>query len=234
MLIVKDEFSVVAMKKHAESAKYGALDIETTWLEDNPWENPPDLISVAVTFNGHHAWVMTPEWVKHPVIKGLLEYTPWIMHNGGFDRMALREWFNIETELKHDTMAMQYLLDSDNIATPKSLEACSERWLGLKDYKNVVYKDIENEPFEKVAAMNGEDTLRTFNLLRPMADKLNEDPALSRVYQWIVMPAINELIEITNTGIPIDGERLAKATSVKQDEVEKLLSELRAATPLPG
>ena len=230
--IIENHFDIVAMKVAFENAKQGALDIETSWLDENPWKNPPDLVSIAITPDGRRSYVLSPEWV--PQVLPLLKYTPWIMHNGGFDRLALREWFGIETILKHDTMAMQYLLDSDNIATPKSLEACSERWLGLKGYKNVDYENIEDEPFEKVALMNGEDTLRTFNLVRPMGDELNADPALSRVYQWIVMPAINELIEITNNGIPLDGERLAEATAAKEAEVEQLLSDLRSATPLPG
>jgi DNA polymerase-1 len=83
----------------------------------------------------------------------------------------------------------------------------SEKYLGLEPYKDVDYNLILEEPWPKVAAMNAEDVRRTYNLLRPLADQLNQDKDLSRVYQWIIMPAINELIDITITGIPVDRDR---------------------------
>lgn len=228
--IVEDWFTVKTVQVFAESAAYGAIDIETTWMDENPWANPPELVAVAVTYDGNHAFVFRNDQYLQ-AIKPLLEHKPYVMHNGLFDRLMLKQFFGFDVPLKHDTMAMQYLLDPDLL---KSLEECSKRYLDLPSYKDVDYKNIKEESFDKVAAMNGEDVLRTYNLVRPLGDQLNADTALRRVYQWILMPAINELIEITQTGIPLNRERLAEVTERTEKEVEVLLNDLRDATPLPG
>lgn len=197
-IIVDNHFNLTAYRQW--DGEVGAIDIETT-VEENPFLNKPQLVSVAVTFNGSSCYVFKDdEWLR----KAQLERHEWIMHNGLFDRLMMKAFFGITLPLKHDTMAMQYLLDPDE---PKGLQVLSEKYLGLEPYKDVDYHNILDEPFEKVAEMNAEDVRRTFNLLRPLADQLNADKPLSRVYQWIIMPAINELIDITITGIPVDISR---------------------------
>ena len=230
-IIVEDEHSLLAFDHHWHKRKdpVGALDIETT-VEDNPWANPPLLVSLAVTLNGKKSFVFRDDkWLR--AAKPWLQNTDWIMHNGLFDRLMLREFFDLDVPLKHDTMAMQYLLDPDE---PKGLQVLSEKYLGLEEYKDVDYKNILDEPFEKVASMNAEDARRTYNLLRPLADQLNANKKLSRVYQWILMPAVNELIEITGDGIPLNGEKLSVITSEKEKEAEQLLTSLRELTPPPS
>lgn len=214
----------------AAAADYqGAVDIETTVVE-NPWDERPTLVSVAVSFDGRHAFVFRRDAWLDMAYKETLKDCRWIMHNGLFDRLMLVEFFNMDFILWHDTMAMQYLLDPDK---PKGLQILSEEYLGLAEYKDVDYHNILDEPFEKVAKMNGEDTCRTYNLLRPLADQINADPAISRVYQWILMPAVNELIEITRTGIPLNGKKLEDTTTMTEAEVEDLLNDLRSLTPRP-
>jgi DNA polymerase-1 len=224
-IIIENSFDTKVLDVHRE--KFGALDIETDIVE-NPWAEQPTLVSIAVTFDGTRAFVFGPEWVGH--LRPMLEHTEWVMHNGLFDRLMLKEFFGVDAPLKHDTMAMQYLLDPDE---PKSLEALSIKYLGLGPYKDVDYKNILDEPFEKVAEMNGEDACRTYNLFRPLADLLNEDKGLSRVYQWLLMPAVNTLIEVTQAGIPVDEKRLDAITVEYDKEVVSLLESLRDTTPSP-
>jgi DNA polymerase I-like protein with 3'-5' exonuclease and polymerase domains len=225
--ITDNPFGLKTFHVFRENAKLGSIDIETT-VEDNPWRNPPTLVSVAISFDGVRAFVFN-EWDIYKV-RPHLESMDWIMHNGLFDRLMMKEFFNIDLPLKHDTMAMQYLLDPDK---KKSLEYLSEEYLGLPAYKSVDYHNILEEPWDKVAAMNGEDAVRTYNLLRPLGDQLNNDPALSRVYQWILMPAINDLIEITHNGIPLVGDRVATVTAATRKEADELLVSLRQDTPVP-
>jgi len=225
-VIVDDWFAFKTWQIHWE--KLGSLDIETT-VEDNPWRDTPQLVSLAVTYDGHRSFVFkNDEFLQ--AAKTSIQYTDWIMHNGLFDRLMLKAFFDIDAPLKHDTMAMQYLLDPD---LPKSLEEMSEAILGLPAYKGVDYHHILEEDWDVVAEMNAEDTRRTFNLFRPLADKINKDKALSKIYQWLLMPAIQELIEITLTGVPLDGERLAKLTIDSEEEASTLLTDLRDTTPLP-
>lgn len=226
--IVQDSQTMGAFAKGMGDFARGAVDIETT-VEENPFLTPPQLVSVAVTFDGEDAFVFRhDEWLRQA--QPALQRLDWIMHNGLFDRLMLLSFFGIDLRLTHDTMAMQYLLDPDE---PKGLQVLSEKYLHLPEYKDVDYKNILDEPFEKVAAMNGEDVLRTWRLFQPLADQMNRDPALSRVYQWILMPAVRELIKITQNGIPLDKEKLAEITQRTEEEAEALLEELRSTTPDP-
>lgn len=216
-IIVDSHFALKAFQEHARDQTFGALDIETT-VEENPWLNKPLLVSVAVTFDGVWSFVFRDDDYLR---RARLDRFSWIMHNGLFDKLMMEAMFDYPMTLHGDTMAIQYLLDPDE---PKSLEDLSLKYLGLEGYKDVDYHNILNEPFEKVAEMNAEDVRRTFNLYRPLADEMNKNKALSRVYQWIILPGINELIEVTKSGIPLDLDRFQPVW----DWYEKVVAEARA------
>lgn len=221
--LVEDHFTVKTLQVYKE--KRGAIDIETSITED-PFVELPVLVSVAITFDGKTAFVFkNDEYLE--AIRPVLEYTDWIMHNGLFDRLLMRR-FGFDLPLVHDTMAMQYLLDPDK---PKGLQILSQEYLGLEEYKDVDYDNILDEPWDKVATMNAEDARRTFNLYRPLADQLNRDKKLSRVYQWLLMPTVNALIEVTERGIPIDKEKLNEVTEKYSVLVEEGLQNIQAMAP---
>lgn len=228
---IKDSFSLRTLRMHKEDL--GAIDIETTITPD-PWVEVPELISVALTFDGRRAFVFTDMELLASA-KRFLEGCNWIMHNGLFDRLIMRR-HGYDLTLKHDTQAMQYLLDPDGqgrriAQKPNSLENVSKYWLELEPYKNVNYEKIKEEPIESVALMNCEDARRTFNLYRPLADQLNKDKQLSRIYQWVLMPTVNALITVTEHGINIDKETLDEVTSTYQSKVEEEHKEIVAGAP---
>lgn len=204
----------------------GALDIETTI--GNPFQDDLTLVSVAVTFDGERVFVF-PDGPYLRMAKAQLEQVNWIMHNGSFDRLVMKtKGYNLP--LAHDTMAMAYLLHENE---RKALEVLASVWLGLPPYKDVDYKHILDEPWDKVAEMNARDTAITFRLFRVLADEMNKHPNLSRVYQWIMMPAITTLIDMTITGVPVDQQYLDDLTAIKTTEMAQLLTELQAKTPPP-
>jgi len=205
----------------------GALDIETTI--GDPFREDVKLVSVAVTFDGYRAFVFSgdDEWLRRA--KSTLESVGWIMHNGYFDVMMMRQ-FGYNLHLKHDTMAMAYLLHENE---RKSLEVLSSVWLGLPPYKDVDYQSILDEPIEKVIEMNGKDALRTYSLFRPLADAINANPDTSRTYQWLLLPAIHTLIRVTETGVPLDLGRLSKLTTDVAEKVVGLEATLLATVPEP-
>lgn len=221
--LVDNPFTYKVMEEHVEAV--GAIDIETT-VEEDPFVTKPQLVSVAVTWDGYRSFVFKDDKFLEYARYILLD-TQWIMHNGLFDRLMMR-LFEYEIPLKHDTMAIQYLLDPDE---PKSLEHLSEKYLGLESYKDVDYHNILEEPWEKVAEMNAEDVRRTYNLFRPLADELNKDKKLSRLYQWLLMPVINALIEVTEEGIQVAPERLQAMTGEYGDLVANYEESLLAGAP---
>lgn len=196
----------------------GALDVETTIadrLED------VKLLTVAVTFDGKKAYVLRYDTNEFRQGLPILARGKWIMHNGSFDLTMLHAYCGYPFTLYQDTMAMAYLLHPEE---RKGLELLSGVYLGLPPYKGIDYKNIESEPLDELAAMNGRDACRTFNLFRPLANELNERPHLSRTYQWLLLPAIQALSAMTIRGVPLDMERV-EALKV---ELEADLARLRA------
>lgn len=230
--IIETKFSADTMKMLERDSTLGAIDIETTIVED-PHVERPELVSVAFTFDGEKAYVVDAQWYRY--LAYWLSDRDWIMHNGLFDAYMLRlhhQDLSLPSELPytHDTMAMAYLLGDYE---EKSLEWLSQEVLGLEGYKNVDYKNILEEPWEKVAEMNGEDVLRTFNLYRPLADRMNEDPQLIRIYRWLLMPACRALIDVSFNGVPIDVLGLAKLSEKILADFELCKTELSLHTPEP-
>lgn len=217
IVIVRDAELLPALLADLEAHKgFGALDVETTI--GDPFKGECQMVSISVSFDGHRAWVIDAQDEDlFNEAMFVLARGEWIMHNGSFDLMILKYFYpHLTWKLKHDTMAMAYLLHPEE---RKGLEILSGVWLGLPPYKGVDYKNILEEPFEKVAEMNGRDTARTFRLFRPLADELNQKPHLSRTYQWLLMPAITALVDITLRGVPVDRQRL-------QDLEDELTAEL--------
>ena len=233
--IVDDAFTFKTCQVHAEGEGRGAIDIETT-VEEDPFVTLPELVSVAITFDGNRAFVFRDdEWLRR--FRPTLENKEWIMHNGLFDRLMMR-LFGYELELTHDTQAMQYLLDPDGHGRglfgqkPNSLATATKHLLGVEEeWKTINYEKIKEEEWEDVARMNGEDVLHTYNIFRPLADQLNQDKQLSKLYQWLLMPAVNALIEVTFRGIPVDVERLERVTEKYEALVRKEKAELVAGAP---
>ncbi len=223
-----DPFNRIVFNEHKKLCdNIATLDIETT-ISDNPWADPPQLVSVGISFDGVRAFVFdAPTFAKY---KSAMESIKWTMHNGLFDRLMMLEFFGYDLELEHDTMALQYLLDPDE---PKGLDDLVVTRLGLEKYKDVDYKNILDEPWEKIVKMNGADAIHTYNLYRPLADEMNKNPALSKVYQWVIMPAIEELIQATINGIPVDAKRLELLTTTKDAESKTLKNTLVSGVPYP-
>lgn len=207
----------------AETATRAAIDIEATpvpWWHEDFW-----VISVAISFDGETAYVIdTRESIK--VVRKLRDQHPgikWVMHNGSYDRQALLS-LGIDLDLVFDTMTAQYLIDPDS---RKSLQYMSSMYLGLAPYKDVDYKNILEEPWEKVAQMNGVDAIRTFRLYEHLKPKLLADQRLARLMRYLMLPAINALLEMELAGMPIDTERLQSVTEKYEADAVRQADALR-------
>lgn len=208
----------------------GALDIETTpvpW-----WHEKSKLISAAISFDSRRAYTFDlRDKASMSIFRKIVTHpnSSWIMHNGKFDRQVLLSR-GIDVKLTFDTMTAQFLIDPDQ---RKGLQFLSGIYLGLPPYKDVNYKNIEDEDTSKILTMNGKDAIRTYRLYaEAFKPQLEGDVRTRRLFQALLMPAINALIELEITGIPIDVRRLADVTEAYQDrwdqEVEAFQYEARA------
>lgn len=206
--------------------KRAALDIEATPV---PWWDPSfRLISAAISFDGHTAYAIDLREYWKPFVKAMNQSyddgLKFVMHNGKYDRQALLSK-GIKSHLIFDTMTAQYLIDPDQ---RKGLEYLSGIYLGLAPYKNVDYKNILDEDRDKILTMNGIDAIRTYRLydeiLKP---KVIADERVNRLFQFLMMPAVNALLELELKGIPIDTGRLADLTERYQERHDEQIALMR-------
>ena len=202
-----------------------SLDIEATpvpW-----WHEDFKLISAAVSFDGQTAYTFDLRNPDDLRALRLLSEEPdikWVMHNGKYDRQALLSK-GIDFNLTFDTMTAQYLIDPDQ---KKGLEFLSGIYLGLPPYKDVDYKNILDEDPAKIAQMNGIDAIRTFRLYSEIfKPKIAEDERVNRLFQFLMLPAINALAELELGGVPIDTGKLADLTERYEETYERQVENLR-------
>lgn len=229
--VIDSAMTVYAMEADMEYHKgVGALDIETTI--GDVFKGEVQLVSVAVSFDGRLAYASYPGGPHWDLFMARLQQGKWIMHNGSFDLLVLKMLYpNHQWTLHQDTMAMAYLLHPEE---RKGLQVLAGVYLGLPPYKDVDYKNILDESIEKVMAMNGRDVARTVKLFRALADELNQHPHLSRTYQWLLLPAITALVDMTIAGVPVDRERLDELRASLSSELEDQLAELQAQVGKPN
>lgn len=228
--IVQTTLGVKAMEADLTAHQgIGSLDVETT--VGNMSAGEVQLVTVAVSFDGKRSWVLTHE-DEDLMRQGLavLSRGRWIMHNGSFDLMILHSLTPFRFELYQDTMAMAYLLHPEE---RKGLQVLSGVYLGLPPYKDIDYKNILNEDLQDVARMNGRDAARTFLLFRPLADEMNQFSHLSRTYQWLLLPAVSALVDITVRGVPVDRERLKTLELELQADLDQALAKLQVQVGPP-
>ena len=211
------------------SSKRAALDMEATpvpW-----WHEDFKLVSAAISFDGQTAYAMDLRTHWKPFKKAMNQAheagLKFVMHNGKYDRQVLLSR-GINTTLIFDTMTAQYLIDPDQ---RKGLEFLSGVYLGLAPYKNVDYKNILDEDPRKVLEMNGIDAIRTYRLYTEIfKPKVLADERVNRLMQFLMMPAINALLELEIHGIPIDTGKLDDLTQRYQerhdDQIELLRREI--------
>ena len=208
-----------------------AIDLETTpfpW-----WHEEHELVSAAITFDGKKVYVL--DLRPGSGYDGSLEIlrdtgVGWVMHNGKFDRQVLLAQ-GIDLKLSFDTMTAQYIIDPNQ---KKSLEFLSGIHLGLPPYKDVDYKNIKNEPFRKIGTMNAIDASRTWRLYEEVyKPRISEDVRLNRLFQFLMLPAIDALLELELGGIPIDLDRLGDLEIELEDRKVQLIEELREMTKQP-
>lgn len=219
-----------ALSRDLRRYKVAAIDIETIpvpW-----WHEDSRVISVAISFDGQKAYVVdtTQLWAEFLDIMQGRETNMWVMHNGAFDRQYMLSR-GVDLPLQFDTMTAQYLIDPES---RKDLQYMSGLYLGLPPYKDVDYKHIEDEPWEKVGQMNGVDAVRTYRLGQKLVPRFKKDERLHMLMYELMLPAIETLLVAEIEGIPIDRERLRSVTEKYGELVRHAEDSLQAYAEQAG
>ena len=138
--------------------------------------------------------------------------------------------------IAHDTMLESYVLDST--ASRHDMDSLALKYLG---HKTIKYEDVAGKgkgqinfrevPVEQAVQYAAEDADITLRLHQSMWPRLNETPALVKLYQEIELPLVPVLARIERHGVKIDAAMLRKQST----ELAKRMLELeREAHELAG
>jgi DNA polymerase-1 len=138
--------------------------------------------------------------------------------------------------IAHDTMLESYVLDST--ASRHDMDSLALKYLG---HKTIKYEEVAGKgkgqinfrevPVEQAAQYAAEDADITLRLHQHMWPRLNETPALVKLYQEIELPLVPVLARIERNGVKIDAAMLRRQST----ELAKRMLELeRQAHELAG
>jgi DNA polymerase-1 len=129
--------------------------------------------------------------------------------------------------IAHDTMLESYVLDST--ASRHDMDSLALKYLG---HKTIKYEEVAGKgkgqinfrevPIEQAAQYAAEDADITLRLHQHMWPRLNETPALVKLYQEIELPLVPVLARIERNGVKIDAAMLRKQST----ELAKRMLEL--------
>jgi DNA polymerase-1 len=224
-----------AWLKKLESAELFSFDTETTSL------NYMDAEIVGVSFavkEGEaaylpvaHDYLDAPEQLnrqdvldqlkpllENPAVKKVgqhLKYDKNVLANYGIDLQGIA----------FDTMLESYVLNS--VATKHDMDSLANTYLGLsttsfedvagKGAKQLTFNQVSLEQAVPYAAEDADITLRLHNTIW---SKLQEDPALAKVFTEIELPLASVLAKMEQFGVKIDSQQLAQQS---QDLAARIL-----------
>ena len=154
-----------------------------------------------------------------------------IGHNLKYDMSVLANHGITLDGIQHDTMLESYVLDST--ASRHDMDSLALKYLG---HKNISYEEVAGKgarqlnfrevPLETAAPYAAEDADITLRLHATLWPRLQEIPALERVYRDIDLPLVPVLSRIERTGVLVDTGMLAR----QSDQLAKRLAEIEQAT----
>ncbi len=195
------------------------LDIETTAVEAQLAE----LVGVSFTDRvGHGAYVplahgypgapgQLPRALVLHKLKALLEDTKRlkVSHNYKYGMQVLARCGIALAGVAYDTMLESYVLDST--ASRHDIDSVALKYLG---YKTIKYEDVTGKgkaqinfsevPVEQATNYAAEDADVTLRLHAHLWPRLNQNPALVKLYQEIELPLAAVLARIESAGVRID------------------------------
>jgi DNA polymerase-1 len=218
---------------HLENADIASIDIESTGFDE--FAADARIVSLAVTIR----WQREDASETYEDVYALPLYhpqSPWrsswqkvlgivapymnavrkrIAHNGKFDCRWLHQ-FGCETYLTFDTMLAAAMLDENR---PKGLKPLAQQLLGAPPWA-IDTKDLLNEPLEDVLWYNALDTWHTLHIYDQIRGELLKQKRLTKMFQHIIMPASNTLVNVERHGVFTDAPKLRKHWAIAQRELD--------------
>ena len=227
--------------KYARSTpfSYIAVDTETTGL----FPRDGHVLGISLACERDKGVYIDADCVDDDVAKemqDLFNEKRVIMHHAKFDLAMLEYHFNFTFPNVEDTMLMHYVLDE----TPGThgLKQLAMRHTKYGNYEKPLY-DFQDEycrrngiiksaftwdliPFDLIKVYAAMDAAVTFLIFEIFRDAIKKNDKLKRVYRDILIPGMQFLKDVQDTGVPFDRRRLEVAQNLMEEEVQTSINSL--------
>jgi uracil-DNA glycosylase family 4 len=160
-------------------------------------------------------WKAVLQYLK-PELEAIPKVTA---HNGSYDTKWLH-WLGINIRFTFDTMLALHLLN-ENIQ--KGLKPACQSRLGVEPW-GIDTKNLLEKALLDILEYNVLDTWYMYYLKEQLKEELANQPRILRVFKYIMMDGVNDLVNSEMRGVWLDVERLKQRTP----EMRKKLQDIEA------
>jgi len=151
-----------------------------------------------------------------------------IGHNAKFDNKWLRVIFGVRFPLTFDTMIAAHLLD-ENISAGLKYQA--KIHFNAPDYDLSTSEKKGNVDPSRLYKYCAYDVYFTALLYQKFKGDLNNDPALKKVFMWLMMPAAEVFEEIELNGVFVNQEKMSQLEKELRARLDDLKAKLESLAP---
>ena len=245
----KEKVEVIPLESESDILKY--LD---ELIDDNPSYIAVDtedsalyprdgyVIGISITHKDNHGVYMDTMYITDEIVEKLqyiFDRTKVVFHNAKFDIKMLSYHFGFYFPDWEDTMLLHFDLDENS---PHGLKPLAIKYTELGDYDaelekfktqycrdhKVLKRDFTYDliPFEVMYPYAATDTVATFKLFAKFMPIVEGNVRLYKVYRELLIAGTKFLIDVEETGIPINKELIEHHIIRVSKEIEELTASL--------
>ena len=220
-----------------------ALDSETTAL----YPRDGHMLGISLSYKDNHGAYIDCDCIDsvcEALLQQIFNKKKVVFHNSKFDIAFFRYHFNFKFPNFEDTMLMHYTLN-ENPGT-HGLKQLSLKFTPFGDYEKPMYEWIEDYkkrngllksdfswdmiPFEIMKEYAAYDAVCTFLLYKKFKSAIDKSEKFTNVYENILLPATEFLLDVESNGVPFNKERLYKSSELMQEDIDKAIQSLYGYT----
>lgn len=202
------------------------MDIETNAMLD--YINPNSRITAIGFCDGREALIYKEDSFLNPYFWDVVKKLVIITHNGSFDIAFIKQKYDVDIEISHDTMMMAYQLNG-TFGTDEeggySLEKLACIYLGVLPWKQLIKEGYDYDHPEYLS----KDVYYPWKLWQMWR------PRMEKVYYDLYIPIMNVKSELERGGMKFDFEMYVRLLLEYEAEITKLRARLQQlASNVPG
>ena len=216
-----------------------ALDSETTAL----YPRDGHMLGISLSYKENHGAYIDCDCIDsvcEALLQQIFNKKKVVFHNSKFDIAFFRYHFNFKFPNFEDTMLMHYTLN-ENPGT-HGLKQLSLKFTPFGDYEKPMYEWIEDYkkrngllksdfswdmiPFDIMQEYAAYDAVCTFLLYQKFKSAIDKSEKFTSVYENILLPATEFLLDVESNGVPFDKERLYKSSELMQEDIDNAIKSL--------